>query len=743
MTDIRNADRRTGETVFFWLLFAVSAAVRIALSVFPKIAANYPEEMLNLELAQNIMLRGQLTVCRLPAGVTGILYPALLAPFYAIRDGQVRLTAMSVFNAVLISSALIPGKLLSGRILKERKHRIAALVLFALTPELWLSATFMSECLFLPMAVWTCWIAYRAFEKGAPDTGPSAALGLWACLLCLAGKAGAFLGAGIFALYVFRALAGREGRKKAAAGGACFIAVFAAAGLAVSLTAFGGVKNALKALYLPAMPDSPQALLYTLAAAGILLLHYLTGTMFFPAAVPLSRARRLDAGQKRLLVPTCVYAAGTLLATACAVSAADGIGRMDLRVILHDLMPVTWVFLTLYLAADESRPEGKKEPLYRDPLLRAALVFAALCLLFLRFPRMASPSDAPTLQFALKLRGRDWLVTAAKIGIPVLLLCGALLRRAGKGRLLRTAVTAALAAACAVNGCLFLKEAAKAGAPLSKDVQAQATELDRYLETLGGKTLIIRREADNPVNRMIDTYCTEDCYSIDIEDLRTLAIRAPEPGILRLEDTTWPAEPWMGGNRKGAADRIDHIVCADTSLEFNGDSAQEITPDSLSFVQVYRNADPAVLDVTDLFTLREGEPIFFMERFPDYEKFPHSGFYYSEPDFTWTKDAEASITIKVPKGETPLQLTWCVAMTIGEQRCQVFANDRVVFDGLVNGRRELGIALPEDLTREGGMVTLRFVLPDARQPGNGDPRVLGIAFESLALEERFDGEEED
>ena len=79
-------------------------------------------------------------------------------------------------------------------------------------------------------------------------------------------------------------------------------------------------------------------------------------------------------------------------------------------------------------------------------------------------------------------------------------------------------------------------------------------------------------------------------------------------------------------------------------------------------------------------------------------------------------------------------------MTIGgEQRCVVFANEKPVFDGTVSGGGELRIPLPQEMTEKGEPVTIRFDLPDAKQPGNGDPRLLAVAFESLSLEEREAG----
>ena len=48
----------------------------------------------------------------------------------------------------------------------------------------------------------------------------------------------------------------------------------------------------------------------------------------------------------------------------------------------------------------------------------------------------------------------------------------------------------------------------------------------------------------------------------------------------------------------------------------------------------------------------------------------------------------------------------------------------------------LRIRIPDEITETNEPVTFRFVLPDARQPENGDQRFLAVAFVSLSLEER-------
>ena len=76
-------------------------------------------------------------------------------------------------------------------------------------------------------------------------------------------------------------------------------------------------------------------------------------------------------------------------------------------------------------------------------------------------------------------------------------------------------------------------------------------------------------------------------------------------------------------------------------------------------------------------------------------------------------------------------------MTIGEQACQVFANDVPVLDAIITGSNDyIFFTVPAETYAETGSLTLRFLFPDARQPGNGDSRTLAVAFESIMLSEK-------
>ena len=151
--------------------------------------------------------------------------------------------------------------------------------------------------------------------------------------------------------------------------------------------------------------------------------------------------------------------------------------------------------------------------------------------------------------------------------------------------------------------------------------------------------------------------------------------------------------------------------------------------------ETWRAGEGARLILPDPRSVSLGQVISFSSEDPSFEKYEPSGFSSPEPGFTWADGNEASLTL-VPDMEEPdslyFRLTWL--MQIGNQYCEIYANDTLVCEAdMQEMGNELEFFVSADAWAESGVLTLRFLFPDAMEPGNGDPRLLSVAFESLTL----------
>ena len=772
---------RLSESACFLLLLAVCTALRCILSVYSGTATPSWDETLNLKLAQGIR-QGGLTLFGLQTGYAGILYPVLLAPLWGIADPDARLRAIYVMNALLVSSAMIPAWLLCKKLVKRNGPRIAALALFAASPNLWLSASLTAECLYIPLALWGVWFILKAFEKGTPGFGASCGLGLWTFLLFLTAQSGMAAAAGT--LFLFAGSAGREAQLEHTAGvakrnghrallaAAGFAAAFAAAYLLVTLTVYGGRLCWYSALAAGAV-NTPGKLLYWLTAALCLLLWFGASVLFLPALIPMAdRANPAPSSfdvrpwspQGILALFLCVYAVTVALLTACSVSVAEDFSSLDMRIVLRAFIPAGWLLALLFLThSDQPVPAGPQSGKAKG-LVRAAACTAILCLLFLRLPAAvprtaASRTDAPTL-LLLSFLGTGRLRTIAlRIGAAILIAAGTALWLRNRKKTVTACVLSAMLLLSAVNGVLILAQARGRLYPGTGEASARAEErekakaLGEYLDSLQkadpeGKILVIVPD-DETAFGLADLYCAADYYLMTEDALRSMALTAAAPPVFRPSETLWAEGDKLSpfhfpeDTAKGP-DRIEWIVCRG-NLILTGTQYRDCTPDSLadaagnSFARVYRNEAPDTIDAADLFTVGPGTVIRFTRENPDCLRYPTTGFSTPETGYTWTEGYEAAVSLRpaAEEGET-LGLRWTWAMTNGEQYCQVYAGEELIYDGYVSG--PAGMVLPvspetlASVSPDSPLLTFRFLFPDAKLPGNGDPRILAVAFESLSLE---------
>lgn len=115
------------------------------------------------------------------------------------------------------------------------------------------------------------------------------------------------------------------------------------------------------------------------------------------------------------------------------------------------------------------------------------------------------------------------------------------------------------------------------------------------------------------------------------------------------------------------------------------------------------------------------------------------GFDRAEHGYRWSVGKRSAIEF-VPKGVPRMDEDLVLSLTCGSLGPQQV--------GLLFNHRDLGVLhvtatstlhqvrIPRDSIVDGQLNTLEWIVPDARRPGSGDPRELGISFVSLRLDAR-------
>jgi hypothetical protein len=124
------------------------------------------------------------------------------------------------------------------------------------------------------------------------------------------------------------------------------------------------------------------------------------------------------------------------------------------------------------------------------------------------------------------------------------------------------------------------------------------------------------------------------------------------------------------------------------------------------------------------------------------ERYRVSGWSASEPNFTWSEGTSAKLALPISAVAGGLTLKVNIAALnhppqLPTQPVEVYANGQKVGEWQVGNVAEFTAAIPGDVTKDGGTLTLEFRTPKAASPKslgvNADPRVLGICLTSLEL----------
>ena len=723
---------RSRRGLFLFLLLICAA--RCILALRPRIGTIYNDELFYLELSQNIWRYGSLTVYRLPLNFTKLLYPLLIAPFQAIGDGQARLTAISVFNAALICSALIPGWLLAKRLLREEKHRMWAMILLAVSPNMLFSGIYMAENLYYPLVLWGMYAACRVFEeKKARDR---AALGILCFLLYMTKEAGIAIFAACLIGQIAQAVKEKERAAEAARGIGIFAACAALPALLIQMTVFRNMPYSYVKQVSNGVPGSWAMAGRIAGSSAVMLCFFLLSCFALPVTAALAGRKRMTGTQRRML----------LVCTGCAAMVSVGIGfgitpyedTLNLGgLLVHQryYLGLAYLFLLLGMAAAEGAEEGN--PLYGNRKA-AAISLAApaaimLCAAAARI--LIWPVESPLLQYLNRPGSTDYGAKPWIILIPAAAIAAvALIFTARKKPGIRKVLLVPVICAELLSGWSF-RAGLEADYRMPEGLsRAELAIVDRYLDTLEGDILVIHDDLYSKEMKTINAYLDDNYYAVDAEGLTEINAAAGNGGRIGLAETPMPnpLESFMP-TKTYTIGRADYIVNFSKGVRLQEGAGQDVTPEGVTCCRIIASADPGILLLEDPYRYEPGTEILFSSENPWCRNWMVSGFSYPENGFVWTEGKEAVIRLKPEGGPMDCCVYFTAAMTNGEQRCTISAGDEELYDGPIEAGTEYRLNVTASAFDAEGGITFRFAFPDARQPGNGDRRELAAAFQRFRL----------
>ena len=725
---------------FWWGLFLCSLALRLFLTFFAKVPLTYPQELLSTELAQSIWKGQGFSVYSISLSSGGVLYPLLLAPFYIIRDPALRLSMMSLFSTAILCTALIPARLLVLRFLKDRIQRLAALLVFAASPALALSVTFLPDNLYLPLFLWTVYFAVRSLDNSETRSLYPALTGLFTAFLCLTDSAGFTIAIPlVFAFFISDVKAKNWNRFFR------FLPALIVPIWGIRLLCFGpkGLPHMLSTVFSRSM--TPMDSMFFVLSAVTLLLVFTWSVFYIPVAIPLAGYQSFRPEERRLFAVLGIAGIFTGFFSAWQLVTPDRVTSVSLVFSLRRFIPLIFPFFLFALSGTENLNKSSGSSRYSlAGWIAGTILFLLAVFLFLRRAVPGSDYDYPAFHAVLSLlfsseSSRLWILLGSAVIIAALLI----LRLLNLRKTLAMVLCALFIGTGIADTVSFLNAVIPVlNAPVADPVdEEQAKQLDQLLDGMTGRILIVTDDYHSVSLRLLNAY-SDDRYSVvswkdlaaaaDSEDGKTMILTSGTsilPLPADLQDTA------SSGSCLFVSP--DWVVSLIPNIRL---SEQFEETESLSSVRVFKSTDPVRFAFYDPPDYTPGTPLGFAVWNSSFLNYPHYGFSNQESGFTWACETEAGLTLNPDRAaDEDLIATISYEHTIGVQHLFVYANDILVYEGdIQSGGEDILFRVPASVFPTDGKVSFRFVMPYAASPGPQDPRALSIAFNTFTLSHEYD-----
>ena len=407
-------------------LFVLSSVVRFCLSDFPKCIGVLPDEVRYLNLAASLFNEGQLVERGGFSSFQKILYPLALSPAFLADDPLLRVRLIALLNSIYVSSAVFPALLLARRLFTSRTPVIICLLFTLVMPDMCYSMTFLSECVYLPLALWLIACCLRAFEaRGRAGYAWCAGAGLLCYVTYLAKEVALGFALAFIVMMIVRICrsmryadansglpshpthpsrdaaaelaclrhaqtvlakphraqcgSARDARIHACISLICFFAAFAIPFLLLKFTLFSGLLNSYNQTD-PSVLLNPYTLLFAIYALASDATHFAIAFAFFPLVLPALTWPRLTRRERDLYLFCLLAFVFILLIVVYTISIREDLGHVGIRPHVRYVAPI---FLPLLFLTIKQLLRGDGTAIMRTPIAFAAAIALTLgmCLL--------------------------------------------------------------------------------------------------------------------------------------------------------------------------------------------------------------------------------------------------------------------------------------------------------------------------------------------------------------------------
>ena len=486
------------------ILFIISTGIYFLLSNHIKVLYVYYDELRYYGFARNFANGKGLFLYNIPYTDQKILYDIFLIPAFWISDKFRQLSAIALINSILVTSGIFPIYILGKRIIKNNFNLLLCLILYCFFSDLNFSQTFMSENLFIPLALWGI-VLYDGLFYKTKNKFYSISVGIFTYALYMTKEISiVFLIAWLLIILIKMINNGIKNSKEEIIQFSIITITFGILFFLVQNTIFKGMENTYGS-QIQNVFAVKGGIRYVLYACFIYFANIMISILFVPIIIPILNYNSLNDKQKNLfylLVFLTISSIGIVTYTWSFIeNFGDEIPRTHLRYFGYLYIPFIVLFYSI-IEKKEEKCKNIKKNLFHIVIV---LILVILAIIFFKAPKNDSGLDHSVLNWVSVITYNK--INFIKCAMTVFLTTVIILfyRNSNKSNLIIGMIFFIIFLGLEiVNSREIINVNNRTH--ISKSQALEMIEINKYINKNLNKNFLIINESLNDYQRILDTY---------------------------------------------------------------------------------------------------------------------------------------------------------------------------------------------------------------------------------------------
>ena len=723
------------DLLIVFIMFAVSVIVRFLLADrYPIKLECYSDEIRYYSIASSIADGNGITLYNGPTDYQKILYSVCIAPAFLFNTLEVRFSGIFFINSVLMSAGVFAVYYLTYKLIRDSKLRYIVCCMYLLLAHMVYTMTFMSENLWIPLALTLMCMFYRLliepFKAKEQVYGFNILLGIVTYFGYLTKEiALVFLIA--YAGYLFIECSFNKDIKKNdiviwIKGYVIYLVFFLLPYMITKVTIFSGLGNSYNQMGITAL-FGVDKIYYLFYGFTFFIVGFMVMTLELPVLLPAIYYDKLEPNAKKMMT----FLSLLLLTAAFVVSYTITLRedypsltpRLHMRYVAWMMIP----FLIILINFFENSIQDSN--LIRN--LRVAVVFVIEILIVVVFKGLKVSAFDNTMRMAENVNTNTLFLMLIVLAILSVIAVLAVQNKKQNKKYVVLAMFLLTMSMVQIYDNLYAVHTFKTAYSISEQEEQEAMILYDFVKQHKNETILYVEEWLTRECKIMDTYLAEP--NVITTTGKNLCSRQNNNN-LNLGDINIPMA-WYGEYDK---QDVDYIIINNNYKvieAFNCLKLDNICTKNYNVYQIVDSMKP--VSIYEAY-IENNEAISFSGDTWNADAYVTSGISSNENDFTWTDGNEVQfkrIKIQDCKEKKDYVMNLQVHNVYAKsQDIQIISNGELVYDAELTGEGILHIPVSTDAE---GYLNLSILLPNAISPveyeGLADERKLALALGSITF----------